>query len=180
MNANAAIVYHPEGYGTQRQKLMGRHAAGEGFLRGFLKFADVDRFYAHAESEKHFHQFAAAVAEFGRGKPAHWLPQSAPQRLEEAGALFFPGPGLGDQAWKRRGHGGAGYSLTGVTHTICTHRVMDSIGELLTAPVQAWDALICTSPAVRQGVENVIAGYSTYLAERFGIAPPATPVPSPR
>ncbi len=45
MGANAAIFFHPEGYDTSAPKLMGRHAAGEGFLRGFFRHADVDRFF---------------------------------------------------------------------------------------------------------------------------------------
>ena len=171
MKENAAILYHPEGYDTSRGKLMGRHAAGEGFLRGFVQHAGVDRFFACTETEEHFQQFQAVLTQLGSKTPAHWVPEARPEQLAEAGAIFFPGPDLGKLAWKRNGRDPVAYSLTGVTHTICTHRVMDSIGELLTAPVQEWDALICTSPAVKQGVDNILADYAQYLAERFG-APP--------
>lgn len=174
MKANAAILYHPEGYNTRRGKLMGRHAAGEGFLRGFIQHAGVDRFFACTESEEHFQQFQKVQKQLGNKLPAHWLPEARPERLAEAGAIFFPGPDLGRLAWKRSGDDPTAYSLTGVTHTICTHRVMESIGELLTAPVQEWDALICTSPAVRQGVGNVLEDYGRYLGERFGAAPVRT------
>jgi hypothetical protein len=34
--ASAAIYYHPEAYSIGGPKLMGRNAAGESFLRGFL------------------------------------------------------------------------------------------------------------------------------------------------
>lgn len=34
---NAAIYYHPEAYTTSGPKLMGRNAAGESFLRGFIR-----------------------------------------------------------------------------------------------------------------------------------------------
>ena len=57
MKANAAILYHPEGYDTRRGKLMGRHAAGEGFLRGFIQHAGVDCFFACTETQEHFQQF---------------------------------------------------------------------------------------------------------------------------
>jgi hypothetical protein len=33
---NPCIYYHPEAYTTSGPKLMGRHAAGESFLRGFV------------------------------------------------------------------------------------------------------------------------------------------------
>lgn len=40
---NAAIYLHPNGYDTQTKTLMGRHSAGESFLRGFLRHAEVDQ-----------------------------------------------------------------------------------------------------------------------------------------
>ena len=45
---------------------------------------------------------------------------------------------------------------------------MESIGNLVTAPVQPWDALICTSAAVKTTVERVMTAWSEYLAERTG------------
>src|SRR5687768_11332944 len=43
--SNAAIMIHPDAYDTQAPRLMGRQSAGEGFLRGLLRHADVDRFH---------------------------------------------------------------------------------------------------------------------------------------
>ena len=45
---------------------------------------------------------------------------------------------------------------------------MDSITELLTAPVQAWDALICTSTAVRDNVDRLLGTQAEYLRRRLG------------
>jgi hypothetical protein len=41
---NAAIHYVPGGYDTSGPKLMGRMAAGEGFLDAWLRHAGVERF----------------------------------------------------------------------------------------------------------------------------------------
>ena len=47
-------------------------------------------------------------------------------------------------------------------HTLAPPKVREMIGEVLLAPVQPWDALICTSPAVRQCLEGFwIAGRRT-------------------
>ena len=43
--ANAAILLSAEPYDAAIPRPMGRNSAGEGFLRGFLKYADVDRFH---------------------------------------------------------------------------------------------------------------------------------------
>lgn len=172
--ASAAIYYHPEGYVMSTSgKLMGRHAAGEGFLQGYVRSVEAGRLYCFAREKKEYDTFVKQVRPLAGDRETTWIPHAQPQRLAEAGALYIPGPGLTTHAWQRRAVDPAGWSITGVTHTICTDRVMDSIGELLVAPTEPWDALICTSPAVRKGVDHLLRAYGEYLAERFGAAVPA-------
>ncbi len=45
---------------------------------------------------------------------------------------------------------------------------MDAIVGLHTAPVHPWDAVICTSEAVRDSLEHVLAVQESYLRERLG------------
>ena len=71
-------------------------------------------------------------------------------------------------AWNRRLGGERNYSLCGVTHTIASDRVVDALGRYLIAPTQPWDALVCTSKAVRSAVERVIEQHAGYLARRGG------------
>jgi glycosyltransferase involved in cell wall biosynthesis len=46
---------------------------------------------------------------------------------------------------------------------------MDSLVELLTAPVQPWDAVICTSSAVKDNVNRVLQAEVDRLKERLGV-----------
>ena len=46
--------------------------------------------------------------------------------------------------------------------------VMQAIGDLSIAPVQPWDALICTSRAVKIAVEEILGNWADYLAQRTG------------
>jgi len=46
---------------------------------------------------------------------------------------------------------------------------MDALVELLIAPIYPWDALICTSTAVKDNVMRVLSAKLDYLKERFGI-----------
>jgi len=166
---NAAIYYDPEGFDTSKPKLMGRHAAGEGFIQGFARHANADALYAFTGTRPEYDHFRGMVsAATGAERRTEWLPRNAVERLAEPGGLFVPGPDLETGAWLRRCHDPAAWSLTGVTHTICTHRVMDAIGGLLTAPVEEWDALICTSDAVVRGVQHLLEGHAAYLKERLG------------
>ena len=52
---------------------------------------------------------------------------------------------------------------------------MDSVVQLLTSPVQSWDALICTSSAVRENVEKILQAQTDYLRERLGASEVVTP-----
>ena len=63
---------------------------------------------------------------------------------------------------------GHAYSLCGVTHTISTHRTNESISAMLAAPVEAWDALICTSSSARSAVQNILEETAEQFRERLG------------
>jgi len=60
--ARAALLYAPDGYDTSRPRLMGRHAAGEGFLGGMVRHAGFDRLVALTRSEKDAEAFRRHVA----------------------------------------------------------------------------------------------------------------------
>ncbi len=168
---NAAILYRPEGFDTGRDKLMGRHAASEGFLKGLVRHGQLDRLYCYTTSRdlaSHFHRL---VAGFGNQRPVHWLDEADAGSPRAPGALYLPDPSLAAAAWRRRGIGGLGqrqYSITGITHTTASAGAMDWIVGLLSAPVQEWDALICTSSVVRDTVERVLVEQQAFLASRFG------------
>ena len=53
---------------------------------------------------------------------------------------------------------------------------MDWMTGLLTAPVQDWDALICTSSVVKDTVNFVLESQAEYFATRLG----ATRFPRPQ
>jgi glycosyltransferase involved in cell wall biosynthesis len=46
---------------------------------------------------------------------------------------------------------------------------MDALAALITAPVQPWDALICTSNAVKDNVSRVLQAQVNYLKDRLSI-----------
>lgn len=171
--ANAAIYFHDEGYRTDQPKLMGRHAAGEGFLKGMLDHAAIGEVVAYAESGQQFQLFEKLCREMGgrnAALPRAWAGPEREAALARAGALMLPGPNLAEHGWRRRRGSARRWSICGVTHTTASHRVMDSIGELLTGPVEPWDALICTSTAVRRTVERILDSHGQWLRQRLGAA----------
>lgn len=155
---------------------MGLNAANEGFLDGFVRHADVDTLVAHTRSREEFAAFGEIVGEArGTGFPLARIAPGDNAALGRVGALLHPFPGFGPLAWNRRFGDSRAYSLLGITHTTATHAVMDSIGNLLVAPVEPWDAVVCTSTAVRRTYEGVLSHWEEYLVSRLG----ATRLPRP-
>ena len=47
---NAVLFHHPDAVDINRDGIMGRHSAGDGFLGGFVKHSGVDHFYINQQS----------------------------------------------------------------------------------------------------------------------------------
>jgi starch synthase len=166
---NAAIHYATEAFDTSGPKLMGRHAAGEGFLRAFVRHGGVETLLCYAKTQRDFAHFEKQTASIAGGPRAcRFIPYERFDALSGAGCLYHPAPGLHHFAWQRRFLGSKSYSLCGVTHTIATHGIMDAIGEMLLAPLESWDAVICTSRVAKATIERVQAEWAAYLDEKFG------------
>lgn len=166
----AAIYYHPEAYTTAGPKLMGRNAAGESFLRGFLSYSKATEFWAQVHKSEHAQYFAQTVQAFGRSEPVKAADKNSLAALKQAGVIYYPGPGIGEHAWQRSAFGHGAWSLCGITHTTSSAGAMDALTDLITAPVQPWDAVICTSTAVKHNVERLMQAQVDYLKDRLGIS----------
>ena len=175
----AAIYYHPEGYTTSGPKLMGRNAAGESFLRGFLKHSKASEFWAQVQKPEHGQHFAQTVKAQGRSELVKVVDKSSLTALRDIGTVYYPGPGIGEHAFHRSLAGGLGvaaknphtaWSVCGITHTTSSAGAMDALAELITAPVQPWDAVICTSTAVNDNVQRLMQAQVNYLQDRLGIS----------
>lgn len=168
MSLRSCIYYHPDAYKTDGPKLMGRNAAGESFLRGYLRYAHSNEFWVQADKLEYAENFDAAVKLNGRSEPVKWVSRETVAALSNVNVVYHPGPALGQHAWQRSLFGSNAWSLCGITHTTSSAGAMDSIVDLLTAPVQQWDALICTSSAVKDNVIRVLQAQLDHLQHRLG------------
>jgi len=166
----AALYYHPEAYTTSGPKLMGRHAAGESFLRGFLAHHACESFWLQVSKPEHAQHFAEAARAQGRKEPVRVVQAGQLGALAHAGSVYHPGPGIGLHAWHRACFGHRQWSFCGITHTTSSAGAMDAIVDLITAPVQPWDALICTSTAVKEQVSRLLQAQVDHLVDRLGVS----------
>lgn len=165
----ACIFYHPEAYTTAGPKLMGRNAAGQSFLRGYISHTRDKTFWVQVGDIKHAEHFTQAVRSLGRAEEIKMLDNNALAALADVGVCYYPGPGIGTHAWHRAAYGNASWSLCGITHTTSSALAMDALTGLIVAPVQPWDAVICTSTAVKNNVESLLQAQVDYLKDRLGV-----------
>ncbi len=148
---------------------MGRNAAGESFLRGFFRHHSQSELWLHAQSEAHIQHFTDVARLAGRHEPVRAVDKHNLRSLEQVGLLYYPGPDIAELAWQRELFRDTAWSLCGITHTTASAGAMDAITEVLTAPVQPWDALICTSTSVKDHVSRLLQAQAEYLKSRLGI-----------
>jgi glycosyltransferase involved in cell wall biosynthesis len=169
MSGNAAIYLDPEAYRTDGPFLMGRHSAGESFLKGFLRHGSVERFRLwnfarapHQDLERLIQGLTPTT------QPLSWIDGIARGELEDPGVVQLTGPFIAREAWQRLPFGHRRYALCGITHTTSSAEIQADLGQLMIGPVEPFDALICTSTAVRDAVEAQLAGVREYFAWLYG------------
>lgn len=165
---NAAILFEPDGYLLTGPRLMGRQAAGNGFLRAAVQARGDQPLACFTPSRESALIFRRTVTEIDPEATITWIHAQRLDLLAQAGVLYRPDQILGPQARQRLRAGPAAYSLCGITHTLATSGTLDSLGRILTEPVMPWDALICTSSAALDVVETVLDRQADYLAWQTG------------
>jgi glycosyltransferase involved in cell wall biosynthesis len=166
-----AIFYHPDAFQTKNRKLMGRNAAGESFLKGFFKHSipTADKSISVFAPDSNFiTDFETSARECGRTDSILPISNETIKRLSDASILYYPGPDIAQQA-RYRMHHKFDWGICGITHTTSSAGAMDAVTSWITCPVQPWDAVICTSNAVKKNVETVLQAEVDFLQERLGI-----------
>jgi glycosyltransferase involved in cell wall biosynthesis len=142
--------------------------AGRQLMRAVAQGGDVAAVGCFAASEALAGECERALREHGFQGEVEWVGEDRPQELERFGVLVRTAPELDRLAWRRLGLGERRYSLCGLTHAIASHADMSAIAGILASPLRSWDALICTSRVVRDGVRGVLERQADYLRARLG------------
>jgi glycosyltransferase involved in cell wall biosynthesis len=168
-----------EGPANAPAGLMGRQVAGKEFLDAYLTYGDWSELLAlvftQPSAQSLARHFQTHPANLGRQRSLKLF--GARSFLQSffptppAPVLYTPVPPDSRFAWMRQ-HGGPGaFSLCGVTHTLCTATAVNVLCDMVTAPYEPHDALICTSQAVTRMVRSLTDRYADYLRERHGGTP---------
>ena len=176
--ASRLAIYHPSGRLGVSATATGEDGANLQLYRALVRYGGYEQ--VDLLTGPPLDLAAAAQILFPSGRP--------PTRLAAGGALSTEGPigagtllrgrpDLAELAWtRRRLASDRAYSLVGLIHTIAPLAARQEIGAAVLAPVQDWDALICTSPAVRDAMVAMFDDWADHLEQRLG----ATRRPRPR
>lgn len=149
---NAAIWYAQDGFDPNAKGINGRRVAGESFLRGFLRHADVEEFVFLSKFVEEVDPVKELAAKIRPGVPVRAVSLMRPTTIAPVETVFYPSPNYGTEAWRRAPYGTGAYALSGITHTTSTQAVMEGWMNLRVSPVAEWDSVICTSQAVQASV----------------------------
>ena len=166
---DAMAIFMPSISFDEVKNPFGKDKANLGLFRAVAEHADFREIFVLSPEPVAEGVLGQALL---RGQPSRTRLRSGAlvdsRAAAEAGALLRGKADLADLAWLRRSVGDRAYSLIGLVHTIAPPAVREQIAASSLAPVQAWDALICTSPSVRDALSTMFDEWGDYLAERFG------------
>lgn len=164
----AVIRAIPDGYDMAKPALMGRQAAGHGFLRAAVGARGDQPIKGLSPNSEVAKGFNAIVKAIDPTAPFEWIRQADLHRVGETGVFYLADITVSTHARQRLRTGVDAFSLCGVTHTTASQVAMNEIAGLLREPVMPWDALICTSSSVVETVRRVHEAEADHLRWRFG------------
>ena len=156
--------------------LLGRQAACKGFLDAYLLGGAVEHLVAILAKPTGRESLRKLI----ESSPS---PQARPKRVDAVDesnlhALFFPTPPatvihfpyVADTryAWVRQSRGPDSYAISGVALTQSSLFGVEAMRNLVTAPFEPYDRVICPSRAVMAMIRAVTGAYSEHLREQFG------------
>jgi starch synthase len=153
---------------TTAGKIMGRQAAGQGFLKGLGRTWPKGLLRGVATGNFDREDILKTLADSGFEGEIRLTRAPGFQGAIALGTLYYPSMPLSPLARFRNRISPGAYSIFGVTHTISSDRALDGIAALASYPFMPWDALICTSHAAKQVVDTIIAETQEELRHQTG------------
>ena len=173
---NAAIWYAQDGFDPAAKGINGRRVAGDSFLRGFLRHADVDEFVFLTKNASELDPVRQMAAKLRPDRALRSTSMLRPKEIAPVSTLFYPSPNYAAECWRRGPYGQAAWALCGITHTTSTAAVMQGMFDLRMAPIAPWDAVICISTAVQAAVLHQMALIDDHIHAQFGTTSPTRPL----
>jgi len=179
--AGGCAIYIADNPMQQRANPFGKDIANRGLFRALIEhgpWAD-QLFLVHNKVD----DAALAANLFGDSpapKPVHATTILNQRAIADRGVLFRGQARLAELGWLRRGGDDRAYSVVGLLHSLGPQAMRAYTAEVVASPVEPWDAIVCTSPAVQRHLRTLLEETSDYLASRFVVPGAAHRRPLPQ
>lgn len=158
--------------GNQPSEIFGIDVAITHFMRAYFRYGTQEKIFFIPGSDDSIEELKkladAEQMDFSR---CAWMTPSSPgEMLKYTDVFFRPDPNMVDHIWKRlqlpKGH--RGFAVSSIVHTMSGERIAGVLGDFITAPTRAGDAIVCPSKAIRDAVRTLWDIQGDYLSHRFG------------
>ncbi len=168
--SNSIALYHPSAGVQAKANPFGKDVANVELFRAVLRHGYYEQIDFVVGADVSPEALVGGLLGEEAARPRVRVANLLDQRpAAAAGAMVRGHPDLADMAWYRRSAGlEQAYSLLGVVHTIAPPFMRETISKAAIAPIQPWDALICTSPTVQDALGTMFDEWTDYLADRYG------------
>lgn len=140
-------------------QVYGIHAATQGFFKAFVSHATTGDVQAVCSDD-----LAEALEKSGLLQGRRLARTRGLSDIRDC-ALYYELPIVND-IWARELVGGAQYSICGINHTLSGILAQHHLRDIFLAPLNRWDAIICTSRASRSVFEKIFDLWREYLSAR--------------
>ena len=175
----ASLLLPVDAFDTSTHQVMGRRVAGSSFAQGMAASLERgDKLSLFTGSRAALPALRTLLQPMLKpGAKVELHADLDPALIARSGCLHLPDPALHHWCWLRADSVASSFSLTGVTHTLCSHGVIQGLEQLVTAPLEPWDALVCTSRSALLVVQKAMACMHERLERRFQqtLIPPQGP-----
>ena len=164
-------LYVPDGKIAPPVNPYGRQVANAGVFRALAHHGGYERIHVQSRSPRDESELAAEfqVAEGDvQITNGPLLDATAPTA---AGTLLYGQSYLSEPAWiRRRAAADDAYSIVGTLFAFASASHRERMVESVLAPLQPWDAIVCSSPTLATTIGGVFDRWEEHLRERLGSA----------
>jgi glycosyltransferase involved in cell wall biosynthesis len=167
----ATLLLPADAFDTQSHQLMGRRMAGKEFALGIVNnLTQGEELDIVVYSEKDKEVLNKILYPFLSNKSSLNIHTDINKlNLNELENLHIPGPDIEKWSAIRANYSPNRFSITGITHTLCSNTVINGFKEYIFGSLESWDALACTSSSGKDVVEEALNFYHESFEKKYNI-----------
>ncbi|MCG8384869.1 MAG: hypothetical protein MJA30_04955, partial [Cytophagales bacterium] len=155
-----------------RQAIDARRKPTGSFLSAFAKYGDVSTLYCQTFDAADYDDFVSRIARLKQQDlECRYVRPGDISAFDHAPVLRIVDGAAAPLAWRRRTTGQRQYSIISEINALGAASVHRNMMDFMTAPVQAWDAMLFPSQSIMAAADSRLNEMMSYVASRFHCEP---------